>query len=230
MKILQRMKRSIAKDREVLKTLTFRQKIRFIKDYYKGQFFILFCICLITFYAVDMWMTMQRETVLEAFFTNDEQNLFPSKELEKEFSKRLGLARDQQVIFDDSLFVQVGSRDEYQTSSQSKIIAYIAARELDFLVTTQELTDFYLPNVPIYDLEELLPEELFDQVKDQIYYAKDGTGEQKACAVSMENTRFFERASDSSAPPHYLMVFSYTKHVENVIEFIEYAFETDQNP
>jgi len=227
MNFLQKMKNDFARDKAILKTLSFRQKVRYIKDYYKGRFFILFCICLIGFYAGDMWMTMQRETVLEGFFTNDGQDLFPAGEITEEFSQRLGLSKNQQVIFDDSLFVQIGSGIEYHTSSQSKIIAYISARELDFLVTTEELTRYYLPNFPIYDLEEFLPNEMFEQLKDQIIYAADGTGEQKACAVSMEGSRFAKRGTSSEEPPHYLMVFSYTKHSDAMIEFLKYAFEID---
>lgn len=227
MKFLQRIKVDFAKDRATLKTLTFRQRLRYIRDYYKGKFFVLFCLCLIGFYAGDMWMTMQRETVLEGFFTNDGQDLFPAKEISEEFSQRLGLSKNQQVIFDDSLFVQIGSGVEYHTSSQSKIMAYISARELDFLVTTEELTKYYLPNFPIYDLEELLPAEMFEQLKDQIYYGADGSGEQKACAVSMEGSRFAKRGASTEDAPHYLMVFSYTGHEEAMIEFLEYAFEEE---
>ncbi len=225
MKFIQRIKQNISKERQTLKTLTFRQKIRYIRDYYKGRFFILFCLCLIGFYGADMWMTMQRETVLEGFFTNDGQDLFPAKEIEKEFSRRLGLSSKQQVIFDDSLFVQIGSGIEYHTSSQSKIVAYISARELDFLVTTEELTRYYTPNFPIYDLEELLPEELLTRLKDQLYYGLDGTGQEKACAVSMEGSRFAKRAASTDDPPYYLMVFSYTEHADAMIEFLKYAFE-----
>ena len=225
MKFLQRIKDNLAKDRKTLKTLTFRQKIRFIKDYYKGPFFVFLCICMIGFYAWDVWMTTQRETVLEGFFTNDDQNFFPAKKLTEEITQLFQLNSDQQVLFDDSLHVMLGSHDEYHTSSQSKILAYISARELDFLVTTEELTQYYCPNVPIYDLEELLPAELLEKLDGQLYYATDGSGEYKACAVSLANCRYVKGKLADDAAPHYLIAFSYTKHPEALVRFLEYAFE-----
>lgn len=222
-----KLKQNFAKDRETLKRLSFRQKLIFIRDYYKGQAFILFCLCLLAFYLGDAWLTAHRETVLEGFFTNDEQNLFPAKQLTEDFSEYLGLSSDQQVIFDDSLFIQLGSAEDYQTSSQSKILAYVSAKELDFLVTTEELTPYYSEHFPIYDLEELLPEDLQKELKNDFYYGKDNSGTEKACAVSLANSRFAKETADPDLAPHYLMAFSYTEHPDTLIRFLEYAFQTN---
>lgn len=225
MNFYKKLKQNIQKDRETLRQLTFRQKIRFIRDYYKGQAFILICLCLLAFYVGDAWVTAHRETVLEGFITNDEENLFPAKELARDFTDYLELSSDQQVLFDDSLFVRIGSGGDYETSSQSKIVAYVSARELDLLITTKELTEYYTPNFPLYDLEKLLPEDLKERLQDDFYYAEDGSKEYKACAVSMEHSRFAEDAAADGTEPHYLMAFSYTQHPEVLVQFLEYAFE-----
>lgn len=227
MNFFKKLKDNMEKDRKALKQLSFRQKIQFIRDYYKGQAFVLFCICLLIFYAGDAWITAQKETVLEGFFTNDEENLFPAGQIAKDFSAYLGLSPDQQVLFDDSLFVRPGSGGDYETSSQSKIVAYISARELDFLVTTEELTAYYCKNFPLYDLEELLPEDLKEQLKDDFYYAQDGSKTHKACAVSLADSRFAKGIASGDAAPHYLMAFSYTEHADTLLQFLEYAFDTD---
>ena len=221
MKVFAKLKRSLADDRQTMKSLSFRKKIRFILDYYKGYAFILLLLCMAIFYCADAVMTMQRETVLEGFFTNDPENLYPAKTISEDFSKVLNLSSHQQVSFDDSLYVELGSAIDYHASSQSKIVAYISARELDFLVTTKDLTEYYCKNFPLYDLEELIPAELLPQLQDQLYYAVDGNGEEKACAVSMEGTRFQQK---SESEPHYLMVMSYTEHQEAMVEFLKYAF------
>ncbi len=78
MKFFLRLKQSFSKDKETLKTLSFSQRIRFILDYYRGYAVILLCLCLAGFYLGEVWMQTRRETVLEGFFTNDEENLFQS--------------------------------------------------------------------------------------------------------------------------------------------------------
>ncbi len=90
------------------------------------------------------------------------------------------ISSNQQVIFDDSLYVLLGSSIDYHTASQSKIVAYISARELDFLVTTKELTDYYSKSFPLCDLEEFLPEHLLTLLENQFYYAKTSDGTTKA--------------------------------------------------
>lgn len=205
--------------------MNFFQKLRYVYDYYRGRFFLLLVVGLIGFYIADVFMTTQRETVLEGFFTNDEQNLYPAKSIAEDFAKTLDLSPRQQVIFDDSLYILQGSSVDYHVASQSKIVAYVAAKELDFLVTTKELMEYYSNSFTLYDLEELLPEELFGRLQGQLFYAIDGTGEQKACAVSMAGSRFDKGADpESQSAPHYLMALSYTEHRETLIRFLEYAF------
>lgn len=227
MKILQRLKTSLSKDRETLKTLSPRQKIRFILDYYKGYGFVFLCLCMIVFYLGDAWMQTRQDTVLEGFFTNDEDNLFPAGSIAKEFSRFLNLSSGQQVIFDDSLYVQIGSSIDYHTASQGKIVAYVSARELDFLVTTKELMEYYSQSFPVYDLEQLLPDRLMKDLEDQLYYAKTADKTVKACAVSLENSRFAKGTASPRTAPYYLMVFSYTQHQDAMIRFLEYAFEDE---
>ncbi len=227
MKLLSKLRANLAKDRQTLKALSFRQKLRFMLDYYRGYAFILFCLCLAGFYLGDIWMQTRRDTVLEGFFTNDEDNLFPAKTITQEFSEFLNLSSGQQVVFDDSLYVKPGSSVDYHTASQGKIVAYVSARELDFLVTTRELAEYYSQNLPVDDLEQFLPPELVTRFRDQLYYIPDSQGVTKACAISLEESRFEKGTASPEAAPHYLMVFSYTKHQDAMIRFLEYAFELD---
>lgn len=224
MKYFNKIKQNFNKDCATLKTLNFRQKLVFIKDYYKGEMFALFCLCLLAFYIQDVWVTAHKTTVLEGYFTNDDENLFPAKSVANDFSEYLNLSEDEQVHFDDSLYVIIGSKNTYQTTSQSKILAGVSAKDLDFLVTSEELTPYYTEHFPIYDLDELLPEDLRNQLKDSFYYGTDNSGTRKACAVSMENSRFAQGKMSEDSAPHYLMAFSYTEHPETLIQFLEYAF------
>lgn len=227
MKIFRKLKRNFANDRATLKTLSFRQKIRFILDYYKGYFFIFLCLCLLGYYVGDLWLQTQRDTVLEGFFSNDDENLFPAQKIAEDFSAYAGLKKGQQVIFDDSLYVISGSSADYNTASQGKIMAYVSARELDFLVTTAELVETYAPSFPVQDLEEFLPDDLKELLGDQLLYAADQNGRPKACGVSLAGSRFAENSQSEKESPHYLMVYSYTKHKDMILKFLRYAFETD---
>ena len=227
MKVFQRLTESFKKEWQKLKSLSPRQRFFYITDYYKGYFFIFLCLCLLGYYIAGAVIEIRNDTVLEGFFSNDDENLFPAKEIARDFSAHLGLGPRQQVIFDDSLYVIPESKAEYNAGSQGKIIAYIAARELDFLVTTKDLVEMYAPNCPVQDLEELLPDDLKERLQDQLLYGTDGSGTFKACGVSMDGSRFTKDSQAQKEAPHYLMVFSYTQHREALIRFLRYAFEME---
>ena len=225
--VLKKVAGHVKKDWQKLKTLPPKQKFFYIIDYYKGAFFIFLCLGLLGYYIAGAAIEIRNDTVLEGFFSNDDENLFPAKEIAKDFSAHLGLGPRQQVIFDDSLYVIPESSAEYNAGSQGKIIAYIAARELDFLVTTKDLVEMYAPNCPVQDLEELLPDDLRERLQDQLLYGTDGSGAFKACGVSMDGSRFTKDSAAQKEAPHYLMVFSYTQHREALIRFLRYAFELE---
>ena len=227
MKIFGKLKRNFADDRATLKSLPFRQKIRFVLDYYKGYFFIFLCLCLLGYYVGDLWLQTRRDTVLEGFFSNDDENLFPAQKIAEDFSAYAGLKKGQQVIFDDSLYVITGSSADYNTASQGKIMAYVSARELDFLITTGDLVKTYAPSFPVQDLEEFLPDDLKALFKDRLLYAADSTGKRKACGISMEGSRFTKNSKAEKEAPHYLMIYSYTEHRDMILEFLRYAFELE---
>lgn len=218
-----RLTRNFAKDRETLKTLNWKQKIRFCFDYYKGYCFILFVCLLISFYIGDMVYQSHQIIDLQGFFINDEHNLFPAKTLIKDFSNYIELPAGHRIAFEDSLFVDLDSSSEYTAASQGKVVAYIAAKELDFVVAPKELAEFYCQSFSLYDLEELIPEDLKTELLDHLYYAKDGTGITKACALDLSDSRFM-RGSEAESPC-YLLVLSYTQRMDAMISFLRYAYE-----
>ena len=77
MKLNHRIAENFKRDRETLKALTFRQKIRFFMDYYRWSFFLFLVLLLLLFYIADA-ISESRQTIdLQGFFINDRQNLSP---------------------------------------------------------------------------------------------------------------------------------------------------------
>lgn len=42
------------------------------------------------------------------FFTNDEYNLFPAERIEQDYAATQTLTRQQRVVFDDALYIDLG--------------------------------------------------------------------------------------------------------------------------
>lgn len=211
-------------NRQVFRSLTPRQKLRYILDYYKGWFFIGAVALLITFYMGDLLQQSSQTVDLQGFFVNDQYNLFPAKKLSNDFSDYAGTPRRHRIAFEDSLFVDLNSGTEYHAASQSKIIAYIAAKELDFLVVPRDLARYYAPTFVLKDLTELLPEELAGTLSDDLTFMEDGTGSRKACYLDLKQSRFLA-GTPYEESGYCLMVLDYTTRSDSVASFIRYAYE-----
>lgn len=221
-----RLIRSWKKDRETLKTLSPRQKLGFIFDYYRGLFFLAFVLLLLLFYIGDMVWQSHRVIDLQGFFINDRQNLFPAGELIRDFSSYYGAPNGHRIAFEDSLYVDLDSGSEYHAASQGKIVAYTAARELDFLVAPKELALYYAETFPLYDLELLLADnpDLLSLVQNHLISTQDGTGAKKACCLELDTSRFLQDPAYDGTDSYCLLVLSYTPHTQAMVSFLRYAY------
>lgn len=223
MSLLQRMCGGLKKDLETMKALTLRQKIGFVLDYWRGYLFLALCLLLLFFYLGDLIYQSRQVIDLQGFFVNDSKNLFPAGELAEEFSAYLGTARGHRIAFEDSLYVDLDSDSEYSAASQSKIVAYTAARQLDFLVAPAELAEYYASSIPTRDLEELLPEDLLAALAGDLCYLPDSSGQNKACCLSLRNSRYFQGA-DEGTEEYRLLVLDSTKRAEAVTAFLRFSY------
>lgn len=64
-------------------------------------------------------------------------------------------------MFDDALYIDLGGEaSEYTAASNGKLTAYMMMHELDFVVTSDEVLEYYKDTFPMEDLEALLPADL----------------------------------------------------------------------
>lgn len=207
-----------------LKQMNLRQKIGYIWDYYKSYLFLLILAALVIFYIADALHQRSREIVLQGFFSNDDNNLFDAKVIEEDFGKYLTLGPKQRVVFDDSLYVELDSDSEYVVASQGKISGYIAAKELDFIVTTPELVQHYSTHIPLMDLEVFFPNDLLKSINGHLHYVEGTDLVKKAYALDLSQSRFMKNADYKGDTPYYLIIPSNVSASETLFSFIKYAF------
>lgn len=207
-----------------LRKMNSRQKLRYLWDYYKRFLYLLIIIMLATFYTFDVIHQRSSEIILQGFFSNDDYNFFDADTITKDFSEHLGLGPTQRVVFDDSLYVALDSGSDYVVASQGKIAGYIAAKELDFVVTTPELTQHYSSTIPLMDLELFIPKDLLDSISDHIYYL-DGVDQiKKAYAIDLSQSRFMKNVNPKGDHPYYLIIPSNASASKELFLFVKYAF------
>lgn len=208
-----------------LKQMNIRQKIGYIWDYYKSYLFLLMLAALVVFFIADALHQRSREIVLQGFFSNDDYNLFDARTISESFGKYLNLNAKQRVVFDDSLYVELDSSSEYVVASQGKISGYIAAKELDFIVTTPELVQHYSTHIPLMDLEVFIPNDLLNSISEYLYYVEGMDPVKKAYALDLSQSRFMKNADYKGDTPYYLIIPSNVQASEALFSFVKYAFD-----
>lgn len=207
-----------------LRQMSFGAKLGYLVTYYKGWFALLLVAALFGGYIADLVIQGQKEIILQGFFTNDEHGLFHGGELEREFGGYLGLEKKQRIVFDDGLYVDLhGEATEYSAASNGKIIAYMATRELDFVVTSKEVYEHFAADVPLADLAQLVPEDLREQLAPCLVEAKGPEGEAISGALELSRSRFLR---DTQVPEgsYYMFVPYHVPHPEALGEFIRFCF------
>ena len=225
----QKVKKWHDTESEKLRTMKFGEKIGYIFTYYWKWMLLFLIAVMFCGYVGDAVVQAHKEIVLEGFFTNDDYDLFPAGELQREYAAVLGLGKKQAVVFDDSLYISLdGGAREYSAASNGKIIAYMATQELDFVVTTEAVYDFYREDVPMADLGKLLTPELFAQLEEYLVTGTDPDGNTCYTGLDMSQSRYVAGTGadqDERITQRYVLFVPYNApHTEMLNEYIAYCF------
>lgn len=199
------------------------QRAAYLFRYYKGWLVGLLLLAALCGYVADAVVQSRREIVLQGFFTNDEANFFPAGTLQKEYAAAQGVGGRRRVVFDDALYIDLGGEAaDYTAASRGKLVAYVAAAELDFVVTTEEVLAQYRGELPMLDLRTILPEALFRTLEPQMLRAAGEDGATVCYALSMRDSRYCAGRDDGGA--FYLFAPYNAPHPEQLAAFIAYSF------
>lgn len=221
MRIPERLRKWRSREAEKLRTMSLKQKFGYIFTYYKSWLLGLLLLAMAAGYVADAVVQSHRDIVLQGFFTNDQYNFFPAGKLQDEYTEYLALSRSQRVVFDDVLFIDLeGNADEYSAASNGKLIAYMAVAELDFVVTSREVLEYYMPQLPMADLQSLLPADLYERLSGELHFAEGA-----AVALDMAQSRYMRGSEYAEAGSYYLFVPYNAPNTDRICEFIDYIFQ-----
>ncbi len=214
---------------EKLRGMSFKKKLEYIFGYYWGWMLLFLIFLMFCGYVGDVIVQSRKEIVLEGFFTNDDYNLFPANQIKKDYSSTLSLAKNQTLLFDDTLYVSMdGTATEYTAASNGKIIAYMATQELDFVVTTEAVYEHYVGNVPMAGLDTALTPKLAEQLQDRFIPGVDPDGNASFTGLDMTQSRFIAGVGadeDENISERYILFIPYSApHMDMVNDFISWSF------
>ncbi|MGB4406745.1 MAG: hypothetical protein WBI82_07800 [Sphaerochaeta sp.] len=206
-------------EKEKLHHMSFMKKIEYLGTYYRWIAVLLVAILLLTIYLGDIAYRSTKTFVLQGFIANDDEQLFNEKALTAEFSSYLDLGPKEIVVFDDSLYVQLGKADHYIEASMAKIYAYMAAKELDFLIAPEFVVDHYLSALAMRDFTQLYVEgnkDPISQLESHLHTSISSEGIEGSFKLDLGFSRY------KGDIPLYMIIPKESPHPEMVKEFLKF--------
>jgi hypothetical protein len=155
-------------EREALKHGTPKQKFTYFLDYYKWYVIIALLVIVAGTYTIYEIVT-KKDTAFYVCLLNTLE--LDAAEYNAGFIESTGIdTNEYQLIFDTDTWIDINSMDESTMANSQKLMAHLAAGELDVMITDSNSITNYTYQEDFYTMEELLSPEQYERYKPYFYY------------------------------------------------------------
>lgn len=226
MSLKETLKNEAREEQAKLKKMSFRDKLWYIWEYCKIHM-LIGCVILFFLYALGT-IFYQKSFTTQLFFIvmNDRSGSEADYEgLANEFKTRMGYGKKDKVEVDSSLYISFEeSTSQLDYASLAKVTAIVASKDLDVLISDSPAVEHYASNGAFLNLEEVLPADLWDMVKDDVYMAKDENGNSFPAAISLDDSYFHEKTGTQMEEAYFSLINNSTR-TDTAFEFLRYLYE-----
>lgn len=213
-----------------LKEMSFKDKFWYIWEYYK---FPIIGVIIAVFLVGSIGSAMYNnrfDTALSCAVLNsryDSDALTVDQYFNEGFRAFIGLDENTKIDVDYSMSptFDESAMNEYSYAELAKLTAMISSKGLDVMIGRPDVIDHYGEMDGFLNLEEALPPDLYEQVKDYLYPVTNAeTSQESFCGLRLEDTSFGEKTGLILDNP-VLTVMSNSPHTDTAIQLIRYIFE-----
>ena len=217
-------KENVKTEIEKLKKMTFKDKLWYIKEYYGIQIFLTILVLALSS-SLIFSMFFKKDPAFNVVFLNKPINNESYEKIYNEFCDYADfeatkdyweLKPNVSVILKDG---EIVNGLEYL----AKINAMIAGQMLDTLITEEYFINHFCAQDILIDLEQVLPSDLLDKVKENLVYKTGIDGIERAYAIDVSNAPIIKE-SVYVAGPVYFSILSNSEHIDTSILFLKYLY------
>ncbi len=226
MSLKENLKAESQREKTKLKNMSWKDRIWYIWEYYKFHMLAVAIVLFILYMIGNIIYNSTFEDRLSYVVINN-NSMEPAdfESFNQDFKDYMGYGKKDRVSAEGSLYIRHNDNaNEMEYASMAKISALVASNALDMMIMDQLNADHYNQLDAFADLEQLLPDDLWQQVKDYAYYAPDESGNEIACAIDINSTIFPERTG-VSITPCYLGVVKSSNRIDTVIQWIRFLLD-----
>ena len=221
------IKDSIHEERQKLKNMSLKNRAWYIWEYYKIPIIgIVTAVVLLSSIGFSMYQnrfdTALSCVILNSLPTTEQPSV--EKYLDQDFRLYAKLPEDEKISVDYSMNItfEEASMSEFTYAELAKLTAMISSKELDVMIGKPEVIDHYGAMGGFLNLEECLPPDLYETVKDRLYTVQNQeTGEAVFCGLLLDEEDFASKTGLSMEKP-ILCVMKNSTHTDTAVKLIRY--------
>ena len=163
-------------EREALKHGTPKEKFTYFMDYYKWHVIIAVTVVIAAIFTIRGILN-RKETALSICLLNTIE--LDASGYNEEFAKTIGLDTDKyELFFDAETWIDLDALDETTFANSQKMMARLAAGELDVMITDTDSITNYSYQDDFFTMEDLLTPEQYQKYQPYFYYIDRKTYEE----------------------------------------------------
>lgn len=206
---------------EKIKNMNFKEKIWYIKEYYFIQIIIYLFIFLLIF-SIGKNL-LKKPNLLNSYFINTFISEEAKEYIIEDFKKNNNL-NEKNKLFNLDTSIEINLNEPLNSplnrSYILKLTSFISAKNVDCILAEKGIIDYYLTIDAFLPLEEILPKDLLEKYKDNIYFANNKNGEKGAYAIKILNSNILNKIGLNNEI--YFAIPKNAKNIEMALKFLEY--------
>lgn len=227
------LKQEIRAEKGKFKTLSFGQKIAYIRDYYWIHILAVIIIAITVFAIYRTYKAQNYNTVLYAALVNNDKSVWDEDTdsyesmLSDSFEQYLGVDGEKdRVIIDNNYTLDYDRDPEMSVYSAESLVAMIYAAHLDILIGNELSLDYFCEDEDtfFYNLNEIFDDDFLEKHQDKIVYYTYTSGTTVPIAFDITNCKLCREAG-LTVNPVFISVFSNTERLDTSVEYIRFILE-----
>lgn len=173
-------------ERAALKQATIKEKFSYFWEYYKWHTIVIIAAVIFVSTLIYQMVTQKDNAIYVAMLNTVETE--SSEEYTRQFTEYAGINTDKyNVLIDTSMYIDLSDMsklDERTLSSNEKLLVYIAAGDVDVVISNETTLLSYAYNGAFYDLRTILTEEQIARYEPYFFYIDQNYADQLGSQVA----------------------------------------------
>lgn len=159
----------IRQEHKKVKNMTPKEKLSYFWDYYKYHTIGTIVAVFLIFTLVHDIVTSKEYAFCAVYFNSVQA--FDTNEYGVKFAEYAGIDLEEyDILLDNTMYYSLTDLSETSMATAQKFAAMVQSREVDVVLSDEDIFANYAKNEMFYDLREVLPQDLMEQYEDNLFY------------------------------------------------------------